>query len=76
MLKDHKDSGPLLNCMCDLTQFVVSCIMTDINANLLAKIFMEEVVLNFGMVTVVVVDADSRFRSIFEAMCKVLKITL
>ena len=59
VLKDHKDGGNLLNCTCDLIQFVVSCIMTDTNANALAKVFMEEVILNFGMVAVVGVDADS-----------------
>ena len=36
---------------------------------------MEQVILTFGMVTVVSVDADSRFRSTFEAMCKLLKLT-
>ena len=35
---------------------------------------MEEVVLSFGMVAVVVVDSDSRLRSAFEEMCKCLKI--
>ena len=37
---------------------------------------MEEVVLSFGMVSVVVVDSYRRFRGAFEAMCKCLKITL
>ena len=36
---------------------------------------MEEVVLSFGMVKMVVVDADSRFKATFEAMCKRLQIT-
>ena len=76
VLKDHKDGGHLLNCMCDLTQFVVSCVMKDTNTNASAKIFMKEVVLNFGMVVVVVVNADSRYCTTFEAMCKVLNITL
>ena len=35
---------------------------------------MEQVILTFGMVSVVVVDADSRFRSTFEVMCKLLKL--
>ena len=34
---------------------------------------MEEVVLSFGMVEVVSVDADSRFRGAFEAMCGFLQ---
>ena len=36
---------------------------------------MEQVILTFGMVDVAVVDADSRFQSTFEAMCKLLKLT-
>ena len=71
----HKDGGHVLNCMCDLTQFIVSCLLTDTKADALSRIFMEQVVLNFGMVAIVVVDADSRFRSTFEAMCKTLKLT-
>ena len=35
---------------------------------------MEEVVLSFGMVEVVVVDSYSRFRGAFESMCKCLQI--
>ena len=36
---------------------------------------MEQVILNFGMVAVVVVDNDNRFRITFEDMCKILKLT-
>ena len=61
--------------MCNLTQFVVSCIITDAQAEALSKVFMEQVILNFGMVAIVVVDADNRSKSIFEAMCELLKIT-
>ena len=35
---------------------------------------MESVVLSFGMVAVVVVDADSKFRGVFEELCKILKL--
>ena len=35
---------------------------------------MEQVILTFDMVVVVVVDDDSRFRSTFEAMCKLIKL--
>ena len=59
VLTDHKDGGHLLNCMRDLTQFIVSCILSETNTNALSKIFMTEVVLKFGMVAVVVVDIDS-----------------
>ena len=74
-MKDHKDGVRLLNCMSDLTQFIISCILTETNASALSKIFMAEVVLNFGMVAMVVVDANIRFCSMFEAMCKMPKLT-
>ena len=63
----------LLNSMCDLTQFVVSSITENPTAESLAQIFMEDVVLTFGMVAVVVVDADSKFLREFEQMCIALK---
>ena len=75
VMKDHKDGGHLLNCMCNLTQFIVSCILTETNTSAWSKIFMTEVVLNFGMVAVVVVDADSRSRRTFKALSKILKLT-
>ena len=37
---------------------------------------MEEVTLSFVMTAVIVVDADIKFQSIFEDMCKSLKIHL
>jgi hypothetical protein len=69
-------AGYLLNSMCDLTQFVVSSVTFDTKATVLAKLFMEDVILSFGMVAVVVVDADSRFRGVFEEVCTILKITM
>ena len=55
--------------MCDLTQFVVSILVSDATSENLAKLFMEQVVFTFGMVAVVVVDADSKFLSLFKDMC-------
>ena len=53
---------PVLNAMCDLTQFTIFSITTDTKAESLAKFSMEEVVLSFGMVEVAVVDKYSRFQ--------------
>ena len=75
MLNEHEDRGHILNCMCDFTRFIVSCILIDTRSEALSNFFMEQVILTFGMVAVVVVDADSRFRSTFEAMCELLKLT-
>ena len=74
-LEDEKQNSIyLFNSMCDLTQFVVSSIIKNPNALDLAKSFMEKVLLSYGMCSVVVVDADSKFRSVFEDMCSKLKI--
>ena len=58
----------LMNCMRDLTQFVISIVVNDATSETVANIFMEHVVLSFGMVVVVVVDADSKFLSTFKAI--------
>lgn len=64
----------LFNCMCDLTQFIVSSVVKNPDAALLAKTLMEDVILTFGICTVVVVDSDSKFKSIFEDMCTKLNL--
>jgi len=66
----------LLNAMCNLTQFVISSVVENLTAEVLAQALMEDVVLTFGMVAVVVVDADSKFLHVFEEMCTELKIML
>ena len=58
-----------MNCMCDLTQFVVSILVSDATSENLAKLFMEQVVFTFGMVAIVVVNTDSKFLSLFKYMC-------
>ena len=63
-----------MNAMCDPTQSVISSIVTDANAETLSKLFMEQVVLRFGIVAVIVVDAYTKFLSTFEAMCSILGI--
>ena len=54
--------------MCDLTQFIVSCILIDTRSEALSKKITEQVILTFVMVAVVVADVDSRFRSTFEVI--------
>jgi len=65
----------VLNCMCDLTQFVISTIVTDSISSSLAKVFMEQVVLSYRMVAVIIVDVDSKFHGSFSTMCNLLNIT-
>ena len=63
-----------MNCICDLTQFVVSIIVADAISEILAKLFIEQAVLSFGMVAVIFVDADKKFLGIIMAMCNALVI--
>ena len=61
--------------MCDLTQFVVSIPVSNITAANLAQVYMEQVVLTFGISAVIVVDDGSTFKGTFRAMCEALKLT-
>ena len=63
-----------MNSMCDLTQFVISSAVQNINAEVISKTFMVYIALSFGMIELVFVDTDSKFRSIFEEMYTALKI--
>ena len=74
LVNTNKYTIQLMNLMCDLTQSVISSVVWNINVEILAKTFMEEFSLQFGMKAVIVVDADSKFRSVFEDTCKALKI--
>ena len=58
-----------MNCMCDLTKYVISILIKDATAENLAKLFMKQVVFSFGMVAVVVVGADKKILQLFKEMC-------
>lgn len=66
----------LLNCMCDITSFVVSVAITYTNAAELAQAFMENVLLKFGLCLAVVVDNGSIFMGVFTQTMKSLNIHL
>ena len=36
VLNEHEDGGKILNCMCDLKQFIVSCILINTRAEALS----------------------------------------
>ena len=55
----HEGGTYILNCMCDLTKFVVSCILIETRSEDMSKFCIEQMILTFRMVVVVVVDADS-----------------
>ena len=63
-----------LNAMCYLTQLVVSNITTETHTEHLTKLFMENYILLFGMVAILVINADSRFKNVFKDICAALGI--
>ena len=64
----------LLNSMCDLTQFTVSSVANCILAETLAQLFMADMLLTFGICSVVVIDNVSTFKGAFITICINLKI--
>ena len=64
----------VLGAMCDLTGFVILVPIKTILSSALAVVFMERVLLQIGFCHVVHVDADNKFKSVFEAMCKSLSL--
>ena len=63
-----------MNIMCDLTQFIVSSPTQDIDAASLAQLFMSDVIITFGMCSIVVIDDGSTFKRVFMGMCTSLNI--
>ena len=75
-INEDGKKGYLMNAVCDLTQFVVSVPTFDTTASTLSQLFMEHVLLSYGICAVVVVDDGSTFKGIFKEMIELLKITL
>ena len=74
VLDKQGNKGYLLNSMCDITQFAIASPTFTITAAHLATLFMEQVVLTFGMCAVVVIDDGSPFKKEFKEMCTILRI--
>ena len=68
------DKVYLMNSMCDLTRFVVSSITYSIDSATLVQLFILDVVLSFGMCSVVVINDELTFKGAFIAMCQALNI--
>ena len=50
-----------MNVMFDLTQFCITSLLPEKKTSaLLAKLFMENVILTFGMITAIVIDAEKK----------------
>ena len=65
----------VLGTMCNLTGFVILVPLKSILSNNLAVAFMERVLLQIGFCHIVYVDADNKFRSVFEVMCNSLSLS-
>ena len=67
------DAGTI-NSMDDLSSAVIVTTIKEFTAAHFARRFLENVLLRVGVTGVVVVDADSKFRDLFQQMCAALKI--
>ena len=73
---ENGDKGSLMNSMCDISQFVVFSSTITINASSLAAMFMSDMLLLFGMCSVVVVDDGSTFSHVLLQCVNFLKLTI
>lgn len=64
----------LLNTMCDMAQFMITMPAMRTESSYIARLFMEGVLLKFGLCLMVVIDEGSEFRGLFEKMCNLLNI--
>ena len=61
-----------MNCVCDLTQFVVVVPVPGMITSIIAKYFMQEVLLKFGICHLVVMDDGTPFKGAFVLTCDAL----
>ena len=60
--------------MCDMTEFVMCVAITMTEASYPARMFMEHILLKFGLFIMVVCDDDNDFIDTFKKMCVALNI--
>ena len=72
--KDRNGNVAFMNVMCDMKQFVVVVTVLNEVASTLAEYSMQHVLLKFGICHLVVLDDGSPFKSVWLAICKVLRI--
>ena len=73
-MSDYTGRNHLMNSMCDMAQFVVSIATEFITASHLARLFMEGVLLKFGLCALIAVDVDNKFKGTFISIVDALKI--
>ena len=62
----------LLNAMFDITQFVVTVLISGCTSATIAHQFMHDVLMNFGLYHLVVIDDGTPFNIVFTTMCDCL----
>ena len=60
--------------MCDMTQFILIILMSDIHAHTLARFFMQNILLKIDVCVTVVDDDGNSFKDLLKAMCIALNI--
>ena len=68
MVNADGEKGYLMNSMCDFTQYIISSATYKIDSTSLAQLFMSDIILSFGMCSVMFVDDGSPLLSAFTAM--------
>ena len=58
--------------MYDITQFVVYVPVPDCTSTIISKFVMQNVMLKFGLCSLVILDVGAPFKRVFTSMCDVL----
>jgi hypothetical protein len=67
-----RNNTGILTIIDDMTGFVIVTEFTSASSSTFARLFVSQVLLKHGLCLAVVIDADSKFRGLFEAMCTAL----
>ena len=73
-LSNYYGQSNLCNDMCDMIEFVVCTSITSTEASYLVRMFMETILLKFGLWLMVVCDNSNDFRGTFKNISKALYI--
>lgn len=75
LIPDHEDNKYILTTQCELTKFITATPIKDKSASVVAKAFVEKVVLSFGVPHTIATDRGTEFMSsVFKNVCELLKI--
>ena len=66
------NKGYLLKYMCDISEFVVSSPTVDLTATHLVQLFVSDIIMTFGMCSVLIIDNRRSFKGLFIIMGEAL----